>query len=147
MRLLHIFLASSVYLLTCSSASAVIIEPDDFAPGTDLSTISPLVTLNTTGGAPVYSSTIHSGSTAAAGGNNTGPLGNSVFSRSPGTNSEWFYWPDIDPNDPSGVVIDFHQPVSSFSLLFAELFGDAGCCLSDPVGMYIYAPDNTFIEF
>lgn len=149
MRLLHIILASSIYILTCSSASAVIIEPDNYAAGTDLSTVSPLVTLSTTGGAPVYASTIHRTTGTgelAAGGYSTGPLGDSVFSRSPDTNNEWYYWPSMDPNDPDGLVIDFQQQVSSFSLLFAELFQDAGCCTSDPVYLYIYAPDGTFIE-
>ena len=142
-----------LYIVTClvllapqAHSVTVLIEPDDYAGGTDLSNISPYVTLSTTGSAPVYASTIHRGTELAAGGNPTGPLGSKVFSTSPTSNNEWFYWPDIDPNDPGGLEITFSQGVSSFSLLAAELFPDAGCCTSDPIALYLYAPDDTFIE-
>lgn len=124
-------------------ATPIVIEPDDYAAGTDLSTISTWVTLTTTRGDAVYSSSVDSRWERAAQGQGTGPLGNQVFSRDRDENSEWYYWHDYVPEDQQdGLNIVFNQAVSSFSLLFAELFGDGGCCVSDPIYVYIYGTDG-----
>jgi len=144
MRRLQAICAGLLFLSMPATAS-VVLEPDNYALGTDLSTISPYVTVSTTGGNPVYASTINQGSTLAAGGAATGPLGSAVFSLNSNSNSEWSYWPEMDPNDPYGLVFTFSQPLLSFSLLFAELFEDAGCCTNDPTRIFIYAPDSSLI--
>lgn len=124
-------------------ATPIVIEPDDYAAGTDLSTISTWVTLTTTRGDAVYASTIDIGRFKAAQGHDTGRLGQQVFSRSSDRNSEWYYWHDNAPEEEQdGLSINFNQGVSSFSLLFAELFEDAGCCVSDPIYVYIYGTDG-----
>lgn len=124
-------------------ATPIIIDPDDYAAGTDLSTISPWVKLTTTRGDAVYSSNVDSRWERAAQGQGTGPLGNQVFSRDRDQNSEWYYWHDYEPEEEQdGLSIRFNQGVSSFSLLFAELFEDAGCCTNDPIYVYIYGTDG-----
>lgn len=159
MKLPRWLLAATALATHTALAATIVIEPDDFAPGTDLSAISPHVTLSTTGGAPVYAASVHQGSALAANGHDTGPLGSQVFSRHQDGNSEWYYWPDMygadtysysegDPlNDPDGLMLTFSAPVSSFSLSFAELFGDAGCCGSDPVAVYIYDKNDQLMDF
>lgn len=133
---------------SAAGATPVIIDPDDFAEGTDLSTVSPGVTLRTTGGEAVYASSTDADENPEL--LTTGPLGERVFSRSPTENTEWFAWPDAagvdtDPfsedewaKDPLGLLLTFEQPVAWISLLFAEMFPDAGCCFSDPTKWYIY---------
>lgn len=137
-------------LLFYSGANArpVTIDPDDFVEGADLSTVSSQVTLSTTGGEPVFASSTDADENPELDG--TGPLGDRVFSRSPTDNTEWFAWPDAagvdtDPfnldewaKDPFGLLLSFDQPVAWISLLFAELFPDAGCCFDDPTKWYIY---------
>jgi|SRR5690554_594170 len=130
-----------LFIFFSSIASAIIIEPDDYAEGTDLSNISPYVKFSTVGGLPVYSSNIGE---AAAGGHPTGPLGQRVFSSNPSTNSEWYYWRGED--EAGGFMITFHQPIVAFSLIFAELFSDAGCCMSDPIYLYLFSSDDTLID-
>jgi hypothetical protein len=142
---LQIICAGLLFLSMPATATTIIIEPDDYALGTDLSSISPYVTVSTTGGSPVYASTIDKTGTPAAGGFPTGPLGDAVFSQTPGSNSEWFYWPELG-DDQNGLAFTFSQPVQAFSLLFAELFYDAGCCTDDPTRIFIYAPDSSLIE-
>jgi hypothetical protein len=144
-RLQHICAGFLLLPLSATAATTITLEPDSYALGTDLSTISPYVTVSTTGGNPVYASTIDKTGTSAAGGANTGPLGDAVFSRTADSNSEWFYWPELG-DDQNGLAFTFSQPVTSFSLLFAELFQDAGCCTDDPTRIFIYAPDNSLIE-
>jgi len=145
MRRHRIICAGLLFLPLQVTATTITIEPDSYAPGTALTSISPYVTVSTTGGNPVYASTIDQGSTLAAGGASTGPLGDAVFSLNSGSNSEWSYWPELG-DDQNGLAFTFSQPVLSFSLLFAELFYDAGCCINDPVRIFIYAPDNSLIE-
>lgn len=122
------FLKAALILTFCTPALAkqIVIEPDDYLAGTDISSISPHVTFATTGGAPVYSSTIHRGNYLAAEGADLGPLGENVFSPSPSGNSEWYYWPEDFPDGGGGLVINFTQPVTSFSFLMAHLYQDAG---------------------
>lgn len=134
-----------ILLLIPGLVTAIMIEPDDFALGTDISNISPFVTLSTVAGAPVFASTINKPGTLAAGGNDTGPLGDAVFSRGPDRNSEWFFSPSLGHID-DGLVLDFNQPVESFSLLIAELFGDADCCVSDPTLVKIFGLDGALIK-
>lgn len=43
-------------------------------------------------------------------------------------------------------MITFYQPVTAFSLIFAELFPDAGCCVSDPIYLYLFSADDTLID-
>src|SRR5690606_22400462 len=45
-----------------------------------------------------------------------------------------------------GLMITFHQPAIYFSLLFAELFSDAGCCSSDPIYLYVFSPEGSLID-
>lgn len=140
------FLAS-ISLSTPAIAETITLEPDDYALGTDVSGISPYVSLSTIDGNPVYASTIHRDTTLAVQGNDTGPLGNAVFSSRPNENSEFLL--DLYVQQPlsgAGLSITFNQPVASFSLLLAELFIDAGPCYFDPFDMEIYAPDGTLIE-
>lgn len=145
MRRHRIICAGLLFLPLQVTATTITIEPDSYVPGTDLISISPYATVSTTGGNPVYASTIDQGSTLAAGGASTGPLGDAVFSLNSGSNREWSYWPELG-DDQNGLAFTFSQPVLSFSLLFAELFYDAGCCINDPVRIFIYAPDNSLIE-
>lgn len=127
-------------------ATPIVIEPDDYAAGTNLSTISPWVTLSTTGGDAVYSSAIDSRWERAAQGQGTGPLGKQVFSRRPDTNDEWYYWHDSGGDEPYGLNIHFSQAVSSFSLLFAELFADAGCCTNDPIRVLVFDTNDVLVD-
>jgi hypothetical protein len=139
-------ISGSLLLLSIGVAEAITItiEPDDFALGTDLSNISPFVSLSSSAGDPVFSSSIHRENTLAAAGNDTGPLGQRVFSTDPNYNLEWFYSPGLGVE--SGLVIDFHRPVSSFSITIAELFPDAGGYFADPVLVDVFAPDGGLVE-
>jgi len=141
MKRISEFIFYFLFMTYSNFASAILIEPDHYAPGTDLSLISPYVKLSTVSGLPVYSSNIGEG---AAGGHPTGPLGQRVFSSSPSTNSEWYYWRDED--EDGGLMITFYQPVVAFSLIFAEIFQDAGCCVSDPIYLYLFSSDDTLID-
>lgn len=142
MKQLTGFVAGLLFIAAPALSSPIVIEPDDYAVGTNLSSISPLVTLTTTGGDAVYSADINSRWEAAAEGYPTGPLGQKVFSRDPTENDEWYYWRDSGYEETMGLQIEFHQAVSSFSLLFAELFSDAGCCFSDPIYVYVFDTDG-----
>src|SRR5690606_41254564 len=92
-----------LFIFFSSIASAIIIEPDDYAAGTDLSDISPYVKFSTVGGLPVYSSSIGE---AATGGHPTGPLGQRASSSNPSTNSEPDYRRGEDGG--GGVHVTFH---------------------------------------
>lgn len=116
---------------SCSMGGSIIIEPDAYAHGTDLTNISKYAQIRSTDGKPVYAQSL---STNAADGYDTKDLGCNVFGE------EWFYHPDI-----SGLEISFKAPVVSFSLLIAEVFPDAGPG-SDPVLAYIYNTKNELIS-
>lgn len=144
------FIFFGLILTSCySSATLVVVEPDDFAGGADLSEVSPYVTLSTVSGEPVFSSTIHQYGRLAADGNDTSILGDNVFSRYGDRNSEWYYWPERH-NGPSGVedalMLSFSHPVDYFSLVFAELFPDAGCCIDDPILVDMFDREGALIE-
>ena len=156
MKLPRWLLAAAAITTHTALAGTITIEPDDFAPGTDLSTISPQVTLSTSDGAPVYAAPI---GPLAANGHDTGPLGKQVFSRYNIGNHEWYYWPyyyGIDEStysenaavvDPDGLMLKFTAPVASFSFTYAELFGDAGCCVSDPINVYAYDKNDKLMKY
>ena len=139
-------------IFTCySHALVVTIEPDDYAIGTNLTHISPYVTLTSTGGADVFAADVIHRVAApdqiAAEGYSTQVLGNKAFSTDPLLNSEWFYWPDVYPNhfDPDGLKITFSQPVTDVSFLQAELFGDSTAGI-DPLTLEIYDENGILID-
>lgn len=135
-----------------ANAGMVTIDPDDYVAGTDLSLVSSLVTLSTTGGTSVYASGVYprSGNPQPSEVASTGPLGKHVFSNWNGDNTEWYAWPDyheldvsvFDPAtwaiDPNALVISFTNSVSYASLLAAEIIGDAGGVIDDPVRWWVY---------
>src|SRR5690606_8713085 len=102
-----------IFFVLSTTCGAMVIEPDNYSAGTDLSHISPYVTLTTVAGAAVYSSYIHREDENAAGGYSTGELGSHVFSSSKGHNKEWYYWQGVD--EDGGLMITFHQPAIYFS--------------------------------
>ncbi len=141
-----------------SGAIAVTLEPDDFLQGTDLSSISPYVSMSTTGGAPVYAAPIVGVSQELPPGiTGTGPFNQQVFSIHHDKNSEWYAWPDAagiqtDPYDPAqwameshGLRLDFHVPVNHVSLLGLELFAETGAEGSDPIRWWVYDPNNLLL--
>lgn len=144
----NIFSAQRLILVTfmilfSQVAFSVTIDPDDFAEGTNLSTISPYVDITTTAGGAVYAAPI---STLRQGEDywpldplitDTGPFGDRVFSSYPDGNSEWLL--GIPPQPPTtfdpeyyasqgdgGLLLQFHTPISSFSILMGELTIDSG---------------------
>lgn len=135
----------SVALVYQIAAQAVTIEPDDYAAGTDLTHISPHVTITTTFGSAVYAATIEKSGIAPAAGNATGPFGDRVFSLAPNNNTEW-YW-GLDPDFEEGLVLEFARPVTSFSILVGELYTYAGCCSSDPAVAYLYDDLDNLVDW
>lgn len=102
-------LSAAVFLLpAAASASIIVLEPDDYLEGTDLSNVSPYVTLESKDGGfgswPVYAT--KSDSDFAA------PTGELVFGNFPGG------WVDcVDHFDcAQGFGMTFHQPVDWVSL-------------------------------
>ena len=160
MSMPHWLIAAAAIAAQSALADTIVIEPDAYAPGTNLSSISAFVSISTTAGGNVYAANIGSG---AANGSGTGPLGQRAFSTAAGGNSEWMYgelssgpnyydagsqswrFPEL-PEDGGGFMLRFNQPVTSFSLLFAELFPDAGCCSDDPIAMYIFDGDDNLVQ-
>lgn len=118
---------------SCSMGGNIVIEPDTYAHGTDLTNISKYAKISATDGKPVYAQSL---STNAADGYDTKDLGCNVFG------DEWFYNPNLTA---PGLEITFKAPVISFSLLIAEIFPDAGPG-SDPVLAYIYNTKNELIS-
>lgn len=143
---MKIRLAVFVSVILTSQTHAAIIEPDNYALGTDLSTISPDVTFSVSGGGPVFAGPIGNSGFAAANGYSTGPFGQQVFTPSPTHNSEWFYWPGTPGWEENALQIDFTRPVTSISLLIGELFTDAGCCNSDPLAISIYDSKGDIVQ-
>jgi hypothetical protein len=137
-------------------AGMVTLDPDDFVAGTDLSAISPLVTLSTGAGGSVYASGVYPrlGEAQPPDVTTTGPLGKHVFSQGSADNSEWFAWPEEDMSvydpalwalQPQAFVITFASSVNYASLLAAEIIADAGCCSSDPVRWWVYDSTDQLI--
>jgi len=145
--LLHRLVLAITLVLISKVVFSVTIEPDDYAQGTNLSTISPYVDITTTAGGAVYAGPI---GPIDRGGlppwpldpiiTDTGPLGCQVFSFQPDIHTEWSLGltystlPVFDPeafaaasgNGLNGLLLQFHDPISSFSILLAELRPDAG---------------------
>ena len=117
-----------------------VIEPDDYAIGTDLSSVSPYVTLSTFNGAPVYASPLATKvGEDPLNGFDSGVLGDQVFSWKPDINSEWYYLYEGDDL----LVATFSEPVAAFSITAAEVNGnDGNCCSSDPVILFVYLYDG-----
>jgi len=127
------------FLANAVSAGTIIIDPDDYDAGTDLTSISPHTTITTTDGAAVNAASL---SAVAADGKNTQGLGQKVFGGG-GWSDEWFYLPASSP----GLEIKFNIAVTHCSLLVAELFWDAGPG-SDPVLAYVFdTNDNLLSQF
>ena len=147
----------TIIMLFSEAAFSITIEPDDFALGTDLSTINPYVNITTTRGGAVYA-----GPLSPRGSDvldpvitDTGPFGDRAFSMSPDQNSEWFglpmgnaLGPVFDPvawaAEPFAMLIQFHTSISSFSVLAGELYSDAGPG-SEPMGAYFYDAEGLLI--
>jgi hypothetical protein len=136
-----------------SVANSLTIDPDSYAPGTNLSAISPFVTLTTSTGAPVYSAPVYSSpgypiyDNSDIGGpiahvTTTGLLGSNVFSAAGDMNREWLDNPPFDPN----LVITFTQPVSYFSILSAEIGDDAAGFVMDPLAVVILDSSGALID-
>lgn len=119
-------------------ANTMVIDPDDYATGTNLSNISPLATLSTTDNQSVYAMDL---APNAADGANTQGLGHKVFGYS--GNNEWIYQPWESPA-AGALQIGFHATVTHFSILVAELFWDAGPG-DDPLFGQVYDNHNNFI--
>ncbi|MGD9171615.1 MAG: PEP-CTERM sorting domain-containing protein [Candidatus Thiodiazotropha sp.] len=111
MRLLLAFYLA----LISQTVFGIVIEPDDYAAGTDLSHISPYVTLTSTDGDPVIAAEIPAD---AADGYDTKGLGDHAFGVVPDRISWGSEW------NP-GLSVTFEVPVISFSILIAELYPDA----------------------
>jgi hypothetical protein len=148
-------LAMALLCTPVTNAAVVVIEPDDFPNGTDLSNVSPYVNLSTTGGNPVYASTWAEYSAPNL--ETDGSINDRVFSASPDTNSQWWFWPDYwaiqeDPfnrfelaKDPGGLLIEFSKSVSWFSLLVADTSAGAGCQFP-PIKWLIYDSAGSLID-
>lgn len=137
-------------------AGMVTIDPDDFLAGTDLSAASSLVSLSTGAGGAVYATGVYPrlGDAQPPEVTTTGPLGQHVFSQGGVDNSEWFAWPEEDMSvydpalwalQPQAFVITFASSVNYASLLAAEIIGDAGCCIDDPVRWWVYDSTDQLI--
>jgi hypothetical protein len=130
---------SIAFSATNALATSVVLDPDDFAAGTNLSTINPHVTITTTSGSNVYAANI---SPTAANGNNTQGLGSKIFAYDEA--DEWFYMPELIDPITIGMEISFNSKTTHFSLLFAELFFDAGPG-SEPISALVYDEDGNFL--
>jgi hypothetical protein len=124
------WLLALVFSLLPLAGYAVVIEPDDYTAGTNLSAISPHATLSTTSGGAVYAAPLRD---SAADGYDTLGLGKHVFGWE--AHDEWQHVPSNQ--SAPGLAIVFSKPVTYISLLVAELFPDAGPG-SDPVFVSIY---------
>jgi hypothetical protein len=129
----------SFYLaLMSQTVFGIVIEPDDYAAGTDLSQISPYVTLTSTNGDPVIAAEIPAD---AAGGYDTKGLGDQIFGFNDST--EWFF---SEWGGSPGLSVTFEVPVTSFSILIAEIEYDASPG-DDPVrGLIFDSSGNTIFS-
>jgi len=159
MTKIFIFFFTILAVIGSSPSLAITIEPDDYDFGTDLSNISPYVTLSTTGGNPIYASPLNRKDQALPiGFTENEPINEKVFSPYRFSNSDgWWAWPEIvdaqtDPyatdewsKDPDALKISFNTKVNYFSILSLEIYRDAGCG-DDPVRTYIYDSNNNLID-
>ena len=113
-------------LCCCSSASAIVIDPDLFSPGTDVSTAIPGVTLrdyDETGGlsspdrfGPVYALTSSFATT-----------GTLVFGHSGNAFVDSDVWAAFTPTHRASLWMDFDDPIRFFSIdAIADTAGDHG---------------------
>jgi len=148
----------TVVMLFSEAAFSITIEPDDFALGTDLSTINPYVDITTTSGGAVYAGPIspRGSDVLDPAITDTGPFGDHVFSMFPEQNSEWIGLPTggaigpvFDPvawaAQPNAMLLQFHTSISSFSMLAGELYSDAGPGGSDPISASFYDAEGLLI--
>ncbi|MGO1461777.1 MAG: PEP-CTERM sorting domain-containing protein [Marinobacter sp.] len=115
--MLSAMILASLFTPSTTMATIITVEPDDFAEGTDLSNVSPYVSLQSLGGTgyesqPVYSTRSNPRYRA--------PTGELVF----GTFGSTF---GFDCGDgyfecAFGFGMTFHQPVSWVSLLYQNIF-------------------------
>lgn len=132
-------LAVFIFLFASTSyAGVIVIDPDDYDDGIDLTSISDHVSLKTTSGGSVYAASL---AETAANGKHTQGLGKKVFGGG-GWGNEWFYTPDLGG---VGLEIRFNALVTHCSLLIGELFFDAGPG-SDPVQAYIFDKNDNLIS-
>jgi hypothetical protein len=151
--------------VSAANSLTLTIDPDSYAPGTNLSTISPFVTLTTVEGTPVYSAPVYSAPWYSGPGypifdnvdiggplaqvTTTGLLGSNVFSESD-INYEWqgveggVVWPYI--YSQGALVLTFTQPVTYFSILSAEIGDDAAGYTQDPLGMLVLNSSGALIH-
>ncbi|MGV6826565.1 MAG: IPTL-CTERM sorting domain-containing protein [bacterium] len=110
-----ISILGAVFFSAHAAAGVIVVEPDNFAAGTDLSNAVPGVTLSTTDGGAVYSADCTPSSTGSRG-----------FSRS---NSSCSDWSGLDSGTPfptpyaneysgtNGIMrVDFNQPTAFVSI-------------------------------
>jgi hypothetical protein len=145
-----------VFVYCCSTgasvANSLTIDPDTYAPSTNLSAISPFVTLATLEGAPVYSAPVYPSAYDPNGPHltTTGLLGSNVFSAASDINSEWLGFNSggdfIPPFTRGALVITFTQPVTYISILSAEISRDAGPFSDDPLSMSIFDSSGALIH-
>jgi hypothetical protein len=132
MRLLLAFYLA----LISQTVFGIVIEPDDYAAGTDLSQISPYVSLWSTFGDPVIASEIPA---YAAEGYDTKGLGDHIFGLH--DRKTWWYPGEGYP----ALTVTFEVPVVSFSLLIAELYYDSEPG-DDLVVINIFDPQGNTLE-
>jgi hypothetical protein len=153
--LIRCLAVAGVFSSQAAIAMTLTLEPDDFASGTNLSSMAfSYLSLSTTSGAPVYSAPIaFTGEELPAGISDTGPFQQQVFSADPEGNSEWWAWPEyngisVDPyypaewaTEPVVLLISFKKPVNYVSLLGLEL----GDMENDPIRWLVYDWSDTLI--
>lgn len=131
-------LSTAIFLLAPAICSATLItlDPDSHRAGTNISDISPYVSITARGGAPVFSSTVDARKKKYF--RNAGAMGKRVFSKVQDYNSEWMDLTDYhEPEFLDWITFSFSQSVTSVSLLYGELFGDAGTG-SEPMDYFVY---------
>jgi hypothetical protein len=131
------FLLGFYLALISQTVFGIVIEPDDYAAGTDLSHISPYVSLWSTSGDPVIAAEIPPD---AADGYDTKGLGDHIFGMH--NRNEWWFpeW------GLPGLSVTFEVPVISFSILIAELYPDAGPG-DDPVAIHVIDSFGNTIQY
>lgn len=136
MYLHTLFTAVLLSVPAICSATLITLDPDSHRAGTNISDISPYVSITARGGAPVFSSTVDARKRKYF--RNAGAMGKRVFSQLQDYNSEWMDLTGYhEPEFLNWITFSFSQSVTSVSLLYGELFGDAGTG-SEPMDYFVY---------
>ncbi|WP_157994629.1 PEP-CTERM sorting domain-containing protein [Peristeroidobacter agariperforans] len=159
----------SLILPIATPAKMITIEPDKYAPGTNLSDISPYAALRLVNGDEVISRSVVTGGWEVSGGSwemlSTGPLRANVFGYGSTVGFHEWMAPTID-NQPSefdtygkwtseigyggAFTVTFNRPVDYVSILMAEGDwdgGDAGGITQDPAHWFFYDWNDDLIHY